>query len=385
MGDRMLSAAIGAHADCSKLEMESLDMANNSNWKVELSAIIQQHNDGHAVRDKTVSFNTQQARRQGLFRIFALLRDLGFQVAPKNLGARHVAVLMSYWTAQPCTEGEAFRRGTGPDWPRVPYSAAYIQQQMSILRTFSGWIKKDGLVKAAEQYVEDPSLTRRTYSARQDKGWKAHGVDVRRKIDEVRGIDKHVAVQLQIMIAFGLRRKEAVMFSPRSAEVPAHAMPDAHPPGERYISFLRIKRGTKGGRLRFAAVRSEDQREALQEACQLARGPRGHIGRPGLTLKQSLDLFSNVVRQVGLTKKELGVTPHGLRHQFAGDLYFEIANVKAPVQDGEPLVDAAAMKDAYRQVARQLGHNRPQISNAYLGSPRVRHRAASQPGEEDEA
>jgi len=344
-------------------------MANNSNWKVELSAIIREHNDGHATRDKTISFNTQQARRQGLFRMFTLLRELGFQVAPQNLGARHVAVLMSYWTAQPFDGGEEARRGTKLDWPKAPYSAAYIQQQMSILRTFSGWIKKDGLVKAAERYVENSKLVRRTYCAIEAKGWEAHGVDVRAKIEEVRRVDQHVAVQLRMMIAFGLRRKETVMFNPRMAEVPAHAMPATHPPGERYISFLRIKRGTKGGRLRFAAVRSEDQREALQEACKLARGPRGHIGRPGLSLKQSLDLFSNVVRQVGLTKKELGVTPHGLRHQFAGDLYFDIAKVKAPVQDGEPLADAETMKDVYRQVARQLGHNRPQISNAYLGSP----------------
>jgi len=174
------------------------------------------------------------------------------------------------------------------------------------------------------------------------------------------------------MMAFGLRRKEAVMFCPRSAEFPAYAMPLNHPPCEWYLSFLRVKRGTKGGRLRYTAVRSEERRAALAEAERLVRGKGGHIGRPGLTLKQSLDLFSNVVRQVGLTKKELGVTPHGLRHQFAGDLYFDIARVKAPVKNGEALVDAAAMKDAYQQVARQLGHNRPQISNAYLGKPNVK-------------
>jgi integrase len=174
------------------------------------------------------------------------------------------------------------------------------------------------------------------------------------------------------MMAFGLRRKKAVMFCPRSAEFPAYAMSLDHPPCEWYLSFLRVKRGTKGGRLRYTAVRSEEQRAALVEAERLVRGKGGHIGRPGLTLKQSLDLFSNVVRQVGLTKKELGVTPHGLRHQFAGNLYFDIARLKAPVKNGEALVDAAAMKDAYQQVARQLGHNRPQISNAYLGKPNVK-------------
>ncbi len=73
------------------------------------------------------------------------------------------------------------------------------------------------------------------------------------------------------------------------------------------------------------------------------------------------------------------MTPHGLRHQFAGDLYFDIANVKAPVQGGEVLEEAAAIKDDYQEVARQLGHNPPQISNAYLGSPRsMRGRSAQQ-------
>lgn len=357
-------------------------MANNSNWKAELSAIIQEHNDAHAERDKDISFNTRQARRQGLFRIFTLLRTMGFHTAPRNLSARHIETLMAYWTARPVTGSEAAAFSTRPDWPKIPYSAAYIQQQMSFLRVFAGWIKKDGLVRAAESYVDDPKLVRRSYCAIIDKGWERHGVDVMQKIAQVRAIDRHVAAQLQMMISFGLRRKEAVMFSPVEAEVPAHALPAGHPPGERYISFLRIKRGTKGGRLRFAAVRSDDQRGALDEAIQLAHGPRGHIGRPGLTLKQSLDLFSNVVRQVGLTKKELGVTPHGLRHQFAGDLYFDIAKVKAPVRDGEVLVDAAAMKDAYQEVARQLGHNRPQISNAYLGSPRLRRTPASEQPEE---
>jgi hypothetical protein len=354
-------------------------MANNSQWKSELSAIIRANNGGHAVRDKDISFNTQQARRQGLFRIFALLRTMGFRMAPRNLTARHIEALMAYWTARPVSAAESPAGGFRPEWPKVPYSAAYVQQQMSFLRVYARWIKKDGLVRAAESYVDNPELIRRSYCATVDKGWERHGVDVSQKIAQVRAFDRHVAAQLQMMIAFGLRRKEAVMFNPHAAEVPAHALPAGYPPSERYVSFLRIKRGTKGGRLRFAAVRSDDQREALNEACALAHGPRGHIGRPGLTLKQSLDLFSNVVRQVGLTKKELGVTPHGLRHQFAGDLYFDIAHVRAPVQDGAPLINAAAMKDAYRQVAQQLGHNRPQISNAYLGSPHKRRSNAPDP------
>ena len=346
-------------------------MGQNRNWKAQLSAIIRDHNDSHAVRDKEVSHSTRHARRQGLFRSFTLLRKMGFHLEPRNLGPKHICALMAYWTARAPAQAELARSLNMAGWPTAPYSAAYIQQQLSFLRVFAAWVNKPGLVGCALDYVKDAALVRRSYCVKVDKSWAANGVDVMVMTQRVKEIDHYVAVQLQVMMAFGLRRKEAVMFSPRNAEVPAHAMPASHVPGERYVSFLRVKRGTKGGRLRYTAVRTDEQRAALVAARRLARGKPDHIGKPGLTLKQSLDLFSNVVRQVGLTKKELGVTPHGLRHQFANDLYFDVAGLKSPVQGGEMLIDRAAMLQAYRQVARQLGHNRPQISNAYLGSPRL--------------
>lgn len=338
-------------------------------WKTELAAICDKHNDWHTRQDKVVAYATRQARRQGLFRIFALLHKLGYKTRPQNFGQNHLQALMMYWTgqlvptqSQPAVALRIPRRDK-------PFSAAYIQQQVSFLRAFAAWIGKPGLVKKAQVYAHDPHLVKRSYCAKVDRSWAANGVDAPAMTERVRLIDQHVATQLRLMVAFGLRRKEAVMFSPDAAEVPAYALPAKHSSLDSYISFLRIKRGTKGGRLRFAAIRTEEQVAALAEARALVRNKHGHIGRPGLSLKQSLDLFSNVVRQVGLTKKELGVTPHGLRHQFAGDLYFDITHVRAPVRGGDALSDRDALQDAYRQVARQLGHNRPQISNAYLGSP----------------
>jgi len=183
-------------------------------------------------------------------------------------------------------------------------------------------------------------------------------------LEKVTAYDEYVGVQLEVMIAFGLRRKEAVMFDPRLAEVPAHALP-ASAGDTPYLAFLRIKRGTKGGRLRFTAIRNEDQRVALAKAKALARH-HGHIGRPGLTLKQALRRFSDVLRAVGVTRRELGVTPHGLRHDFAADLYLEIAKVEPPIRGGS--IDAHTMNTAYLEVARQLGHGRPGISGAYLGT-----------------
>lgn len=355
-------------------------MRREDYWKKELAEIVDRHNEWHKDREKVISHATRSARRQGIFRMFVLLHQLGFRARPRNFSGRHVQALMAYWTAKPAPSVSRPQEAAIP-YPVRPYSAAYIQQQLSFLRAFTEWIGKRGLVQAAERYVTDKRVVSRTYCAQRDLSWAGNGVHPEEAIERVARIDRHVAIQLRIMMAFGLRRKEAVMFTPAAAEVPANALPESAQIGVKHLAFLRIKRGTKGGRLRYTAVRTHEQEKALAEALLLARGRNGHIGRPGLTLKQSLDLFSNVVRQVGLTKKDLGVTPHGLRHQFAGDLFFDIARVKAPVRGGEPEIDHAALQDAYRQVARQLGHNRPQISNAYLGSP-VRHAAVASEQEE---
>lgn len=345
-------------------------MAQNTQWRSELAALIAAHNDMHALRPKTISHRTRQARAQGLFRMFGLLRRLGFCPAPGNLSARHVQALVDHWTGAPVSGADNAVDSSHAD--PVPMSAAYIQQQLSFLRVFARWIGKPGLVRPALHYVDDRALVARAYSAGRDKGWRGNGVEPSVVFAAVERIDRHVGVQLRLMHAFGLRRKEAVMFDPRVALVPAHALPASAMDGGEYLAFLRVKRGTKGGRLRYTAVRTEAQHDALSAARDLARRGAGHIGRPGLSLRQSLDLFSNVVRLAGVTRRALGITAHGLRHQFAADLYFDLAQVTAPVQGGGGQIGPAAMRDAYRQVARQLGHRRPQISNAYLGSPSMR-------------
>src|SRR5439155_1446727 len=82
-------------------------------------------------------------------------------------------------------------------------------------------------------------------------------------------------------------------------------------------------------RLRFVAIRNDEQRAALERALPFASHPSSHLGHPGLTLKQCLKRFDNVMRKAGVTKKELGVTAHGLRHQFAQDFHVELTDVQA--------------------------------------------------------
>eukprot|EP01034_Spumella_vulgaris_P036451 gene36450-44958_t len=107
----------------------------------------------HASRNKVISHRTRDARSQALFRMFRQLRDLGFHVAPDNLGERHVAALMDFWCAQQHFQAAARQQ---------PCSAAYIQQQLSILRVFARWIGKpllryDGYYVLADA-LEMPNL-----------------------------------------------------------------------------------------------------------------------------------------------------------------------------------------------------------------------------------
>jgi hypothetical protein len=347
----------------------------NPNWKGELQGLLRKHNEMHAWRNKTIAFSTREARACGLFRIFHLLRDGGYKVGPYSLGGRHIEFLVGYWTADPSIEEGLRSRGSSLAMRAYPESPAYIQQKLSFLRTLCGWVGKPGLVLPAQKYVGDPALVTRSTNAQRDRTWSGSNVDVEAIMTKVTQVDPVVGFQLEVLMAFGLRRKEAVMFSPALAEVPAHALPNGVDAGA-YLAFLRVTRGTKGGRLRFTAIRNDKQRQVLERALMVAPKPGMHIGRPGLSLKQALTRISNVLRRCGVTKRDLGVTAHGLRHEFAADLYFELTELQAPIKGGPVDLDPAVMRGAYLEVAHQLGHGRPRITGVYLGGRRPIHREA---------
>jgi integrase len=341
-------------------------MSNNPDWKSKLQAIIDAHNHRHAKRPKDVSHRTQAARAAALFIMFNQLRVLGFQPDPARLDGNHVKHLFWYWTCDPRIRALCDRHGV----PMLakPHSAAYLQFLASTLNTFAGWINKPGMILPPGRYGIDPALFERSYIAQQDKGWTSHDIDIVQLLERVAHIDERVAIMLELVWRFGLRRKEAVMFQPHLAVVPAGLVPIDSPIAEQYITCLSVERGTKGGRLRLIPMVSDAQRDVIERARRFARYSTSYLGHPGKTLLQSLDRYKNVLSQAGITKKELGITGHGLRHQFAGDKYFDLTKVACPVRGGDPLGDPALLERVLRTVSQQLGHNRPAISQAYIGS-----------------
>ena len=114
-------------------------------------------------------------------------------------------------------------------------------------------------------------------------------------------------------------------------------------------------------------IDDEAKRQAIGRAKQVAVHQHSHLRPPGKSLKQTLDRFSYVMRKAGITKSQFQVTAHGLRHQFANDLYLALTDIPTPVRGGEP-TDLARHVAACLEISRQLGHARPQISSAYISN-----------------
>ena len=340
-------------------------------WKRALQEILWTHNDRHATKPKSVSFKTQSERAAGLFRCFRDLHALGYKIRnPYCLGGRHVHALVQDWTSP---EPRARRRTLSP---------SMVQTELSHLRTLASWIGKPGLVLPAESYVADPALVARRSAAIEDRSWPAHGVDPQSTIEEITAHDPWIGAQLRLARAFGLRIKEAVMIQPRLAERPAR---DESTQSAGAADFLAVKRGTKGGRLRLVPIDSSVKRDALDAAKALVTTDSAFLADPARTLVQNLNRLTNVMKKFGVTQETLGVTPHGLRHEYAGNRYEALAGVPPPVRGGGA-TDRASDATARLQVAEELGHARRQISSAYLGRPRTErsHERASGPDPTEE-
>lgn len=316
-----------------------------------LAAILAQHNWRHAAKNKGVSHETMQDRRQFLFRTFAFLRHnptKSFELDPRSFSGRHVEFLFRHYE-------QRARAGT--------LGASSIQKYHSHLSTFAAWIGKPNLVKPIGAYIDDAALYSRSYVARRSKTWRANGVDVRSTIDDVATYDERAAAALELMAAFGLRFKEAVMFRPHVDVVTAE---QAGQPSGEARHFVRLSRGTKGGRLRHLRVDTPEREQAIARARRIALQETESIGDPRQTLSQAIRHLRYVMERFGITKRALGVVPHGLRHQFAADEHEKRTGVAPPVDGGEPAPREVSLK-ARQVVAEQLGHSRTQITAVYLG------------------
>jgi integrase len=244
-------------------------------------------------------------------------------------------------------------------WEAKGHAPATLQNALSTLRVFAGWIGKPGLVPDSKALVSSPGKATRSGAALEDKGWDGKGIDIPALTEKIRAIDPRVALQIELQRAFGLRSEESWKLMPRY-----HLFQT-----EIGVWALNLCKGTKGGKPRIVFLTRQTQWDALERAEALAGA--GSLIPPGKTEGQWANRYYYVLRKAGVTRKDLGVTAHGNRHDFAHLEYELKFGVPAPVRGGgEPNFHPEEVKRIKHYLSEQLGHSRIQIVGAYTGTQR---------------
>lgn len=193
-------------------------------------------------------------------------------------------------------------------------------------------------------------------AATEDKSWTAKGIKFEEIALQMETLDPIAARVLRLMAGFGLRLKEGLRIQPNEADG-----------GDR----LNVTQGTKSGRPReiiFEELSDGSYRAMLDDA-KATVSPKCHAAWEKRTLKQAKQRMYNLARKLGLTRGRLGITLHGLRHQFAIDQLEAQTGAIAPVRGGRfKMLDYKQLVGARLKISRALGHNRIQVTTAYYGS-----------------
>jgi hypothetical protein len=266
---------------------------------------------------------TRTVRHRGLQAMAReLVEDLGFDLQhPRNLKPKHIDALVSHWK----------ETGIGD---------ATIRNRLGWARWLARKIGKPGLLPNANDAF---GLAERSVF----KGLKARTLD-RERLATIR--DQRVQLALRLQMAFGLRREEAIKFQVERADRGDH---------------LALKPSwTKGGRYREIPITDPRQRALLEEVRATA-GAKALIP-DGATFYAQRKAYENECLRAGLRNN------HGLRHWYACWRYSRLMGEHPPALGGRTCDrmnerEQARDKAARLQVARELGHNRVDVTDTYLG------------------
>lgn len=231
-------------------------------------------------------------------------------------------------------------------------SSSSISTYFSCLKRFYSWLEKPFPARSVSEVLENSESGKRQKTATTPKSWTSKGVDFHSVLQSLEAIDTYSAIYLRLNLAFGLRVQESVALKPFDSDK---------------SSYLVVILGAKGGRGRTVPYTNDFQREAIALAKQLAKKRNGLLRPAGLTLQQAISRYYYHLKKVGVCKSVLGVTAHGLRHEYANNVYKEITGHDSPVHPG---INAQLHVDheARDEITERLGHSRRSITAAYLGT-----------------
>lgn len=274
------------------------------------------------------SYATRKERAKHLRTFAAALRAQGMDPKPRNLKPKHVEKAVSHWTSQ-------------------GISRRTICNRLSTIRWLARTLGKPAVVaRSNDAYDLPPHDSQPRNPATPLYPDRIPGGN---PIEQV--ISPQVRASLTLQQAFGLRRKEAIMIRPHEADGGTH---------------LHLE-GTwcKGGRPRSVPIRTDFQRQTLEQAKAACGGPGRALIAPGRNYAQQREVYNKQSAQAGIHH------PHGLRHAYACTRFRELTGFSAPKEGGPSQQDLTSPqkrldRQARAQIARELGHNRTRIAADYL-------------------
>jgi integrase len=312
-------------------------------WKHEVNAIMESAGT-RRVNGKVASERTQTLTKEVVNAAIRRLHELGYKIQdPKNLGERHIDVLVK------------------DSWYCKQKKIKTIQNELSRLRVFCAMLGKPGMVGAVQKYLPDvdPQLLKVRTAAQTTKSWSGHGIDLVMKFHEVDARDQRLGLMLRLELGFGLRREEVLKCNP-------HAQDFGH--------YLQVFPGMgKGGRWRNIPIASSAQRVLLdyvkeRVAKNKPLGWEHSKAGKAVTLEQNIRRYENLMTSLGFTKADAGVTGHGLRAQFAENQALLLGLMPPTMGSDAGQLNGDDQGVVKVKVAQALGHNRPSVTSAYIGS-----------------
>lgn len=277
------------------------------------------------------AIRTRCQRTTGLQLIARELRDMGHELpSARSIKPKHIAKLVAKWKA------DGLATGT-------------IKNRLSWVRFWTNGARKGSVI--AKSNADLGVELRASY-----RGNKA-GVTTGEQLAQ---LDERDALAVRLQMAFGMRVEESILFRPDQA-VQGDAL-------HMQASWC------KGGRARVIPITHERQRELLDElrtfvgdGCLVPKGEQSAVYRKRLDRK---------TWAAGIRDK------HKHRHWYAQWRYRTLTGRECTAAGGKPWEQMTGQergRDAWARqtITRELGHERTQITDTYLGNRFARRKGAA--------
>lgn len=311
--------------------MSKVGSKKNHGWGRKLTYAA--HN---ALRENCKSINTVKSHKQRWTYAAKFFKENGINDVSK-MKKEHLTQFAQH-VQEKVTRGEMSKS----------YAKNVLSSTNKVLETLRGdrdmRVRPAAYVGERSQVRSHPVQTRRAAITR-----------AARRLDQ-RGHER-AAQTIRAARDLGLRLREAAQLDYRRAYDEA-----------RRHGKVNVIEGTKGNRGqhidRWVPV-SKDATETLRAGAQM-QGDNKNIMRQDETYRQ----FVNTMREARQElKTEANARIHDLRAAYAVERYEQLTGYRAPVHRarGEAAPSAEADRDARATISYELGHNREDVTNAYIG------------------